>query len=239
MSCQKTFILPFKTETTLRYWTMDETGMSPRVDKVTGDALAPYTNHLDFDSSAGLHGNALHLSELNPTNPVGAAGVLGSFSADTKDGGLSVAVWVNAASAAATFAFINVGLTNGGSNAFDLEVDVGSSSAFLYQDAAGTHQSIPISIPVGSWQFLHLFFDKATGKAGYSINNGAESTFGSSLVSGNGDGYSVDVRTAGMSPFTDVLIDELAVCLNHKFTPAQVDYLYNAGAGRTWPITLP
>lgn len=249
VACSKDYTVSVNPPGVYRYWTMEEAGEVNRVDKYAGDILLPWINHLDFGSSPGLFNNALHVYYLNPVGALGAAGLLSSLSpnrntwpqAGGNDNGFSVAGWVyvNAITAKYTYVVLNVGTP--ADLLFVVQMGLGTSSFFFYLDALGSSGNIPLAAPtLGTWIFFHLFFDKTTGKAGLSFNNGAEVQYGAALVCGPTTRYYLSIQTSFSLPTTasDALWDEVVVSINGKLRPSQLAYLYNGGVGRTWPLTL-
>ena len=96
-----------------------------------------------------------------------------------------------------------------------------------------------ISLPFDTWNFVHLFFDG--DKVGISINNGPELTHDSGIPARATDRYDVEVSGCypGSGTVNYLLLDEMAFNAQSRFTSVEVAYLYNGGAGRTWPIVLP
>lgn len=121
--------------------------------------------------------------------------------------------------------FIDVGSTN---NPQNVEVS--------WTDAA--FQSVQTYIPMtlGVWHFFHLYYDPVAHQVGISFDNGAPTL--------TGVGVSFTPNAANVWDFfgplvfagADVTWDEIGLKLDRKLTSAEQTYLYNAGAGRTWPL---
>ena len=90
-------------------------------------------------------------------------------------------------------------------------------------------------VTVGVWQFFHLFYDPLLTKIGFSVNNGANQYSAAGIVfpaSATGS-----FQFGSLTAITiDVTFDEIGVKMDDMLTAAEVTYLYNAGAGRTWPL---
>jgi hypothetical protein len=94
------------------------------------------------------------------------------------------------------------------------------------------------TLPVGGgWHFFHFFFDPGSLDFGFSIDNGSKhySGMGPFTWVATPSGY-IELFQVGSSS-EDVYIDELGFKFDKILTDAQVTYLYNGGAGRTWPLT--
>lgn len=94
-------------------------------------------------------------------------------------------------------------------------------------------------VGLGTYFFFALSFDPATGKTSFQIDNGAVQTSVCSVIipaSPFGTfqfNYGATNPLAGSGSF-----DEVAL-FYPKLTQTQIDYIFNAGVGRTPPITLP
>ena len=113
-------------------------------------------------------------------------------------------------------------------------------------------EEIALPIPtVGAWTFYECYHDKVTGKMGVVINNGTDypaSYTPTILATVNGTFTIVTSTTDGLEPYNstfdatnaqDFIVDEVLIRMDARLSVAQRAYLYNAGAGRTWPIALP
>lgn len=102
---------------------------------------------------------------------------------------------------------------------------------------SSTLGTVYVPVSLGAWHFFHLFYDHSILQFGYSLDNGPEVLLPGTIdpVSSGGD---FELRQ-GFVLNGDVIFDEVGLLTTSKLTPAQVTYLYNGGAGRTWPISLP
>lgn len=224
--------------------------MTDRVDSVNADHLAAFTTGgLDLDAAPGLFGNGVHLDALNYfggihqvylANNVGFTPV---FAGACGNNGFSVAGWANIISdAAGGVPAVVIFIFNGAVQRFNLGITLhnGGIISMDWTDAAavfGFTGGIPW--PIGVWFFYHFFYDASLQQVGYSINNGAETTFGAGLLCGVHDGYCFEVTQSGHAVFGESIQDEILVKMDAKLKPSQVTYLFNGGVGRTWPIALP
>ena len=250
--CKKTFIqgvVAAPSPSVLRYWTLDESGMSNRVDSVNGDILTVTSSGLDLDAQPGLYGNALHLDNLNPVGVNKGVGLVspgGDVPLNTTGLGFSIAGWFNIVSLTADYASVLMELDDSGTSDYvtlQLTCGAGAASAIKVQDRSGSSFNVPVApaFPVGSWAFFHIFWDATTQQAGYSINNGVPTMVGSGLVLGSFDNYYFGFGCFSNAPTlsSEVLYDEVLVMFDGNLTASQLAYLYNGGLGITWPISLP
>ncbi len=230
----------------LRYYTMEETGNNPRVDKVAGNVLI-HEGPLLIDSKPGLYGNSVHFYSFNPGGISG--GTLHNspyVNLPTNNVGFSVAGWFNILHLTPDYSSVGFGFRDSVSSDMAqaaLSFGTGTASALQIIDRGGQYFNTPVSapFPIGEWAFFHMFWDVCSKQAGYSINDGPEVLSGSNLVLGSFDEYWLEFADWSYAPEvpTEILYDEVIVSLGGKLKPTHLSYLYNSGAGRTWPITLP
>lgn len=234
------------------YWTLDESGYGNRVDSVAGLTLTPAPHigggYVSLTSAAGKFSNAVRFENIVPIpgdlqQAVGPS--VGPYLSQlAHDGnGFSLCFWIK----------INVLGDRVGYVLYFSQIQRGDISLMFSMygmwvrclDNDGINsEDVPIVLSTGIWYFVHLFHDATLSKMGFSVNNGAETYASftptiSSAVSGMVSLYQLGTwGGTGIGP-NDYLVDETIVRLDSKFTAAQLAYLYNGGAGRTWPLTLP
>lgn len=101
----------------------------------------------------------------------------------------------------------------------------------------------------GQWHFLAFVYDGVSGTLKYRVDNGAWVNNSTAQLWGIYNpvaSFVIPNQPAGKMSWdggfnanSEISIDEVAVWMGYALTDAQVDYMYNGGAGRTWPITLP
>jgi hypothetical protein len=227
------------------YWTLDESGTSNnRVDKIHSIALLPSGVLNIMTGAPALFNNGVSFPE---------AGVISSFDSGAAPGlkiqtsnGWSIFGWFKILEWP-TFPSYSVekklrfqALTAH----MDIQMVWDSSTqkvTFFFEDnTTADFTPADFTPAVGTWYFFHLFFDPVTAKCGYSMNNGAEvlSLGGAVFASTTSGELSLSQNWA--LPDTvrvALLVDEMGVKLSSKLTSVEVTYLYNGGAGRTWPLT--
>ena len=91
------------------------------------------------------------------------------------------------------------------------------------------------------WHFFVLMFNNSIGTVYFDIDqSGLGSQFVGVVAAGpntTGD-ITLNVTSLLLGNELSVIFDEVALFPRILTTP-QLNYLYNAGAGRTWPVTLP
>ena len=230
------------------YWTMDETGNDPRVDKVSGHALnASFNNLMDWKADPGLYNNC-----LSTIRTPGHSGEEASCDLTTGDlwmpnpgTGFSICFWIKILSSVGipvyTVSCVLYDSFGHPITRYELQFNpTGDNFTFFYiVGGVSRHWVLDglLSFPFDVWNFVHLFYDG--DKVGISVNN-IELTDGSGLTDHSEMVFNLLIRNRSL-PGTNgyLLLDELAINLQSKFTAPQLTYLYNGGAGRTWPITLP
>lgn len=244
------------------YWTMQEAGYADRVDSVVGlhlriDLVTPGFGVYDIGDGPGLYGNGLRF--MTGTNGSVFLGTLDPYSQLRCDGlGFSICGWFNiSAWPPITFPFpgqptgLRIGYIsyNSGSPLLMSELALGTDTfghpvaqIIMTNGPQADNPSIPIPT-AGDWHFFHMFLDNVLHKMGFEIDGGAP-TYASftpimpPAIPCSDQGKVVVFQDVGGVILPSV-VDEIAVRLDKRFTPAQVAYLYNGGAGQTWPITLP
>lgn len=234
------------------YWTLEE-GSGNFVDEVHAveidDAFQNPGNgsgNVIGDRVPGLFGNGVRLYWKGP-----GGGALGNFqmtvgdtNANTADlalpatvNGFSMACWLKVDSLGTSYG--SVGYVSTGSLSMMLNFAAGIGFYFRWTDTSHTEDLTVTSPTLGTWFFLHLFYDATQTRFGYSIDNGAEilGTYAPTLVPSVKGG--VFAWQLGLTTPNDYTVDEIALRLDTRFTPTEVTYLYNSGAGRTWPVTMP
>lgn len=219
------------------YWTLDEASGN-RIDSVAGIPLK-YTSGVDTVNvflsgdlamiARGVHlfttpGNSGSLGPRLDSNPIPHSG---SFA------GFSLAFWFNMTSIDVNDHILYLTFDDLSS----VQFQVGAAPAVRFQDSLGFVMSLGFGVALGSWRFVHIFYDRATLAGGFSFNNGLPATIGplnySSAIG------SALISTIARTNGSAVYFDEMALKHGSEFTAAQVTYLYNGGSGRTWPIVLP
>ena len=109
----------------------------------------------------------------------------------------------------------------------------------LMQTSTAPSVSLPIT-DMTQWNLVVGLWDAATNRCGISLNGSAISWGGAGTPMNNRPFGSIDyaVSPGGTLPIPSGGFDEAGVLLD-LLTDTQIAYLYNAGAGRTWPIILP
>jgi hypothetical protein len=251
VSCQKQFSITINSPAapTDLYWTMDEVGTANRVDKVQGVILAATTSGGAgteyLGSIGGLIGNAAHFFNGAPggasiqqlsTSPFFNSAVAQSGT------GFSWVGWFNKASISDNlednlFLFFGgallpyrVSLLLYASGIIEATISDGINSEFMDW---GSHWV------AGAWTFFHIWFSPVDHKLRMDINNS-----GVPLVSFNTYTIPSTLGQTGQIYFqvasflgggNDTAFDEFGYKLNRILTPTEATFLYNGGAGRTWP----
>ena len=224
---------------------MDEVSGS-RIDEVAGVALTdlggmPPTpnNVVGVDAVPGMYGNALrYYNKVGGVfqHPIGYnLGILPSMATSGK--GLSMFGWLK---------IVSYGPAPGSGFGMSgpwgyLEVLFESASQYIRFNV-GTYGTAAIALPVGSWFFFHVFYEATLGgRCGFSVNNGAP-VYGATALGILGPSHVTQVTFNTIGNFgvcNEWMVDEVGLTLDDKLCDSDAAYLYNAGAGRTWPIVLP
>jgi hypothetical protein len=107
--------------------------------------------------------------------------------------------------------------------------------------ASGTYtevQATTFGAPsTGTWYFLVAQYDATTNTMSISVNNGTPNTVSQTGGAFNGTAnFYVGASQAGASTLLNGGVDELGVW-KRKLTAGELTAMYNAGAGKTYPLT--
>ena len=103
-------------------------------------------------------------------------------------------------------------------------------------DAINSNVSVstPFSPTLGAFYMFHAYYNGLTGKVGLAINNGAP------VESLSSTGLGGVWATASNQIYLgdgvgNALLDEYAI-FPYKLSATHLGFIYNGGAGRTWPF---
>jgi len=250
VACQKQYSLTVQSAapTVDAYWTFQESGLATdRVDSVSGIHLVPKLNNAN-NATPGLFGNGLGFPETSVIGPSGF------------DTAFAVPLGIQTANGWSIFGWFKVPHWDAGNWALVPSMELSGEIIISWDPLGnggfgpnGPANSVQFScldnnvnvlqpvnfVPtVGAWTFFHFFFDGA--HVGYSINNGVPvfdlTTVGSFGAEPNGKLSIFQNWVAGSTGTIDVILDEVGFKLSRMLNAGEVTYLYNAGAGRTWPL---
>jgi hypothetical protein len=233
------------------YWTFDEAAGNA-VDKVHGIILtpanAPGTGGQTLGRAPALFSNGLNFffdagGSATPQIFNGAFAGDNEVNLRNQGNGFSWTGWFKyisttgvAGGVSSSIGFTDVFIQDKGEIDFNARAN---APFWAYTDALGVNNSVFFpNLTAGVWVFFHFFYDATIKRVGFSLNNAApalspdlnlsfpSSLFGTYFMFGNG--------LLGAS--TNIEFDEFAFKLSRPFTAAEVTYLYNGGAGRTWPL---
>lgn len=250
VACQKQYTLTVKTPLVVdAYWTMEEAGIGVnKVDKVNGVALTPQVaagfDSTGYNGGPGFIGNGLQSLESgsgnrlwnNPASP---------FLAITGNLGWSICMWIQVLNWDEFSSNLDILWLNGVSQSIEIHKHpFVTGFDFLISDNAGHPFLSPANFnPVlGVWYFLHVFYDPVLTQVGYQVNLGAavlDPTVGVAFGQPQPGQLRITQNwqnSLGGPGTVATIIDEVAMKLSRILTPSEVAYLYNGGAGRTWPL---
>jgi hypothetical protein len=233
-ACQKQFTITVNSAipTVDAYWTLDE-AVGDKIDKVQSVHIFDVDNDgVPALFNNGLARNTPHNANIqtNSDARIKFAGtgfsVFGWFkiNATQGDGSTGPRLWYNIGAGR------QIRMEYG--NTF-----VSGNMHFDYNDSNGLFNDLYFTVTLHAWHFLHMFYDHTVQKVGWSIDNGTETLDGTGIFFSNTNPFG-DLGSDGPANFTfDTTLDETGLKLSRKLTAGEVAYLYNNGAGRTWPLT--
>ena len=219
------------------YWTMDNVDPTSgdRIDSSQGVHLVPGTiNGGVISSVAGKISNAAEL--YAPDNLLSSSGSTLSTALSSipyTGNGVTLTGWLRASepTVGATYRlYLTVAETTlpgplGLFGAFD------GYNALYVQGSAET----PISYSADVWHFFVLEFNEAAGEISIQFDGGSATSLASTPPLTN---FHFVVECTGTSSTFTLALDEVGL-FPFVLTSAQKEFLYNYGAGRSYPFTLP
>lgn len=239
IACYKSYSVDVASATQA-YWAMEGANPLSQPDSVTGMALAKWSGvDAHFSKQPGIIGECVQIHD------VGAV-VDASQSPDDpilkfNGVGFTLVIWINFTLVAPLLGVSNFGLD------YTFDQNAINYASSLVNVGAGnwtaTFNGFPLlSLPsAAGWHFLVLSLDIGLGRLGFDIDQSGM-IFSPIVAPAPGPNVSgqIDVGVSLINPAEEVIFqyDELAL-FDRILTAAQLNYLYNAGAGRTWPVILP
>lgn len=224
---------------TLAWWRM-EVGTLPQVDTVNGNVMALFQGVIgSFSNIVGHVGNALSIDST--LGGVSSTNGPQSATLSVSNNGITIACWVRIT---------------------DPTPDIGSLTQFRFNfDFNGAPHNVIIKMqngvpgvgiwtavvdslggPVGSivsaagWNFLAFTYNPVTGASTFNMNQAGAITGTYVLGGGTSAGGDVGLESSGLGGGRRVSdFDEIAI-YEGVLTNAQLNMLYNGGAGQTWPF---
>lgn len=215
------------------YWTLNEAGggFTDRVDSVSGIHLVP-TGVTDVGAPA-LFSNGVHFSGAFGGQGMQTGGI--AALAHTAGTGYSFFGWFklnamgNGVPRAPYMAYNNA---NG-----QFLIEIGNNANPNRVHVENNDDSTDVTVTLGVWHFFHCFLDPVSNQTGFSLDNGANTMLPTPQPNAASAFGGLYLQTQWNSPDVgDMLFDEIGISCSAMLTPAQITYLYNGGAGRTWPL---
>lgn len=237
MTCSKSFAITIDSSgNPLAYWTFSNANVNAETDSESGETLTAVPGAGTIVSVAGRVGLGLAFTDfayMQQQSPVLAY----------TGNGFAIAFWVfyptptgNDPQVTATFQwnlsgggdFMSMAFSHG-ATAGVIELDL-----FLNGNPADT-LDIADLLAFDTWHFIAIGYDPTTGKLSGSVNGGAVTdSGGSNVIAVSADPLSYLL----LGGSENVRLDEVGV-FPHVLSAAQISYLFNGGAGRTYPLSLP
>ena len=221
------------------YWTLNESsdgsGAVSRLDS-SGNNLT-LGDYNTTPSASGLKGNCADLEYDNQEYLAlkdRTENVMGNID-------FTIAFWIKPESSRVQYLVSKGNETSAVSAYAYLSYLNSSNTLYWIVSAASADKSIniPSVINNGNWYFVVMYHDSVNDLIGAAINNGTHVT---GSFNGGCVDYSYMVTNIGKKPQTtidkyangfDGMMDEIGIW-KRMLTPAEITWLYNAGAGRTY-----
>lgn len=242
IKCQKSFTLSVVTAPPglVSYWTLNETGVNTRLDSKGPNNLTPgIGGHGTVTDGAGIISNALKIAVSGSGQYIERADV-GVLPLDATRG-FTVCGWFfipgtafGSVSSQPFNLFCGGDVTTGSNSKNRVQITRGFNSLnFLFSD-----QVIPVSAQVtltpafAAWNFYAAWYDPVAGRIYFERN--ADGTIVDAAFIGSIYAVASSWMFIGGGTGNGYLVDETGFW-NGVLTAADRAYLYNAGAGRTYP----
>lgn len=246
MGCLKDYSLAITGALKQWWWPLESPG--DQVDAISGltaFAVIPFASSITTPPGKVLNGALLDKSAFT-ASPIGFSTGIVTDLAYTAGQGCSICGWARRVSGSIVNQNLVAGVTmyadaagtiqNGALALFDGSSAIDVSAAgfpFFLCDLNNPH-----SEPLGTFFFFAIHYDGVTGKVSYQVNADPVVESVCTVTIPDSPYAKFEFYYGLIFPAGSGQFDE--VCLFYpKLTQAQVDYIYNSGAGRTPPIVLP
>jgi hypothetical protein len=239
-SCAKSFSITVSAVPPLDWWQLDEAANGTRFGSV--NAIPLICSASVTSVAGGKYGNA---TALNSTSP-GSSQSCGNTAAPAAGmayagNGIDAFIWlaIDTASTSDTILLLNFSDSHG-TTVWFMRFTIRNPTSITYDMTGGSSGAIALGSSA-AYRLLEIWYNPSTARLGLRINDGA--IMDQNIAVGPVPPVTVegavsityDRITAGTSAANAC---ELAVYPT-ILSVAQRAYIYNAGAGRTWPVTLP
>lgn len=254
LACTKDFQIviapaPVPAPTPSKWWKLEESLTFNRVDQVDGSLFDFFAETAPgfISNTGGRVGNGLLFNVVDPTgNATVAMATNSTPGVFNKDIGWTMTFWVRWSAIEANNWLRFPSMYTGPSGWFQgmilyngvLSAGIGADLQYsLPTDAVVSQAFNPV---LGDWYFFRLVYNGATGKMGVSINDGplnysATTYFFAAAITVTSIMFACNPYFGGFAAADVVTIDEFGIFWNKILTDDETAYLYNSGAGRTYP----
>jgi hypothetical protein len=231
---------PTAPPTPTEWWEMDETGSNNRIGSVTSLAMVPANGAAGTGPGhdTGLINNAFKMLASNGVNePAARLRNTAGFGTLATDGSsISLAFWIYAAPTATPWVYFDI---YDGGFSFLSSIEIQYIGSDLYMDAYNDTPSELIDIELtshggrdSSWHFWVIVWDSSTSKLKFSEDGGAFTLSSGTITLQDGAQAQLLIEKATLG--AEYRIDQFGIWTTHGLTDNEIDWLYDAGAGREY-----
>lgn len=224
------------------WWAMEDASTVTQTDSVRSLLLNRASGNVsDFSKVPGIIGQGEQIEPGSATASI--LSIVDNADLAFNGVGMTLTLWMNFTDVVPTpnnsFVLVNY-VFDQNAVFYTLTLSRSSASAYSWRVLLNGVPLITKASAAG-WHFFVLTFNAATGVVGFDIDQ-AGAAFQFAVVPPVGANTTGDIELnvttlAGANELS-VIFDEAAL-FPRILSAAQLNYLYNAGTGRTWPVTLP
>jgi hypothetical protein len=223
------------------WWKMNNATNTPRVGSVNAISLQSGVNVSSV--AGGKYANATSLNSQG--TPVFSTSSCGNITVPVTGlayagAGIDAFVWIKIPTGNSNTTFSLFFSNSSGTTVWSMNFVLAASGSVTLNAPGGGSSPQPL-VYSALYQLFEIYYDPSIGGCGIRVNNGALVDagllgIGTLATTAKGSLSIIHARTTAGTAGAEVC--EMAV-YSRILTAAQRSYIYNAGAGRTWPVTLP
>jgi len=216
------------TDGLISYWNLDESGTSGLRADLIGTNTLRDSNTVPSESTIKKLGNSAETTTANSEQLYvldNTSIVLGT--------GFTLTAWVNMITISPLMDYMAKWRNSTNQREFILERNGTSMACYFSTDGinVATILTSDITYTINTWYFVTIRYDAAKDSCYLQVNNGTVQQAALSSIYNSTE--ALRFGASGNTGFAQAYFDEIGLW-NRPLTPAELSYLYNSGAGRTY-----